>query len=462
MIFYTMESRKIREPIREKNRVNFEPNSNSKASSPSKKKKESKPQEDVVANRVDNMENSNNSSGLGKVWLLWVFKVLLVILAVLFILLMIILAVNFISTDREDSSSNGVISNESDEIRNNISDNSSDHTLTDDLDNSTQLVLFQENIDTLEIVVIENSNCEFCQVNETMEDLRDVLVSLGIEETIEFTRITHNSTLANQVLQVLRSENQDFDFTPLFLLPSSIENLELFQEPEFRSLFISVSSENFYVLNPQITTIKYLNSPLMLPQNTISFGNLQGVPVTYIYDYNCVRCQVMSGNEEEIQNFISLDLIEDNYTAPIPQLLSALIGVENSSEDVTFNLRFVPAPVSANSEIAHRAIFCATNQDLFIPMHVELVEIHNGSTQLSVEDVVELAQSTIEQLNIEEFETCISSQAADNFIDETYGFLRSYGVTSLPFTIIGNYPVPELIDYLTLSVFLESEMSIQN
>lgn len=456
-----MESRKIREPIREKNRVNFDPNSDSKTSSSSKKKKKSKPQEDVVANRVDEMQTSKTSSGLGKIWLLWVFKVLLVILAVLFVLLIIILAVNFIGADRDDSSNNIVISNESNQSNDGIIHISND-TLEVDNNDSNELLLFQPELELFEIIIVENENCEFCQINETKTDLTQLLVSLGIEEDVEFTHISFDSSLANQVLEILRSEGRDFDFTPLFILPNSIEDLELFQEPEFRSLFVSISSQDFYVLNPQITTIKYLNSPLVLPENSISFGNLEGVPVTYVFDYNCVRCQVMSGNEEEINNFISLDLIEANYTAPIPQLLSALIGVENPSEDVTFNLRVIPAPVSPNSEISHRAIFCATNQDLFIPMHVELVEIHNGSTVLTIQDVVEIAQINIPQLNLEEFENCVSSQDADNYINDTYDFLRNYGVTSLPFTIIGNYPIPELIDYETLLAFLESEMLVFN
>ena len=456
-----MESRKIREPIREKNRVNFDPNSDSKTSPSSKKKKKSKPQEDVVANRVDEMQTSKTSSGLGKIWLLWVFKVLLVILAVLFVLLIIILAVNFIGADRDDSSNNIVISNESNQSNDDIIHISND-TLEADNNDSNELLLFQPELELFEIIIVENENCEFCQINETKTDLTQLLVSLGVEEDVEFTHISFDSSLANQVLEILRSEGRDFDFTPLFILPNSIENLELFQEPEFRSLFVSISSQDFYVLNPQITTIKYLNSPLILPENTISFGNLEGVPITYVFDYNCVRCQVMSGNEEEVNNFISLNLIEANYTAPIPQLLSALIEVENSNDDLTFNLRVIPAPVSPNSEISHRAIFCATNQDLFIPMHVELVEIHNGSTVLSIQDVVEIAQINIPQLNLEEFESCVSSQDADNYINDTYDFLRNYGVTSLPFTIISNYPIPELIDYETLLAFLESEMLVFN
>ena len=450
-----MENRKIREPIREKNRVNYDPNANNTSKSSSSKKKKSKPQEDVVANRVDEVHLTNSSSGLGKVWLLWVFKVALVILAVLFILLLIIIAVNFISSSSSDNGSNGNIVGDMNQSTNQTQSNQS----LGDNQTSSSLVLFRDDLDIFEIIVIENENCEFCQVNETKTDLEEVLTSLGINQSIEFTTINHDSSLANEVLHVLRNQGLDFDFTPLFLLSSLIEDLELFEESEFRGLFVEVSNEDFYILNPQITAIKYLNSPFPLSQNSISFGNLEGVPITFIYDYNCVRCQVMNGNQNEINNFISLNLIEENYTAPIPQLLVALLDVENPDQDVTFNLKFIPAPVSANSEIAHRAIFCATNQDLFVPMHIELVEIHNGSTQLSIQEIIQLTQNTIPEMNILEFEDCISSENADNFIDETYQFLRNYGVTSLPLTIIGNYPVPELIDYETLVVFLQSEFS---
>ncbi|MCH8519755.1 MAG: hypothetical protein LAT82_03290 [Nanoarchaeota archaeon] len=444
-----MENRKIREPIREKNRVNYDPNSNSKKESSSKKKsKASRPQEDVVANRVDTMNTSSTSSELGKIWLLWVLKIVLVVLAVLFILLLIILAVNFIGNDRGDSSTNGITGNESNQDINN--------TIVNNVSDSTQLELFTNNSQVFEIISIENANCEFCQINETRADLEEVLLSIGLEEQFEFRGVEYSSDLANQIKEVLFQNGLNFDFTPLFLLPTSIENLELFQEEEFRSLFIQVQGGDFYVLNPQITPIKYLNSDVQIPQDSITFGNLQGVPITFIYDYNCVRCQVMNGDENEVNNFINLELIDQNYTAPIPQLLVALLGVENPFEDVTFNLRFVPAPVSENSEIAHRAIYCSNQQGLFVPMHIELVDIHNGSTMLTSQNVSSIAQEILE-LDVQEFEECMVSQEATSYVEGTYQFLRNYGVTSLPLTIVGNYPIPELIDYNVMSIFMESE-----
>ncbi|MFT4244582.1 MAG: DsbA family protein [Candidatus Woesearchaeota archaeon] len=447
-----MKNRKIREPIRERNKTNSEHlNNMTSKKSPSFK---SKSQEDTVASKVEesNLMNSSSSPQLGKIWLFWIFKVVLVTLAVLFILLMIIITVNFFSNSSPDNF------NTNESLINNSNQSQLSLNLEDNQNNNS-LFLFKDDESIFEIIIIKNENCKFCQVNQTKVDLEEILVSLDVQESIEFTTINHNSSLAKEVLQLLRNQGLDFDFTPLFLLPSSIEDLELFEEADFRSLFIEITNDDFYILNPQITTIKYLNSQFSVPQNSISFGNLAGVPITFIYDYNCPRCQVMNGNKNDVDNYISLNSIEEDYIAPIPELLLSLINVESSNEDEIFNIKFIPAPVSPNSEITHRAIFCATNQDLFIPMHIEFVEIHNGSTQLSVEQITELAQNSIPEMNIVEFEDCINSEDTNNFINETYQFLRNYGVTSLPLTIIGNYPVPELIDYETLVIFLQSEFS---
>ena len=430
------EPRKVRVPIRERNKSE-NPSNRSKDSSTSPVKEERRKENPVEVEKVDNNDSKietvvpQNDSEKSTLSLL---NIAALVLGILFFVLLIIF---FISQVVEDSGIPGEMIN--------ITDSISDVT--------------HQNDSSIIITLIENPLCEFCQVDELEEDLVNLFSSIDINGSenisIEVERIEFNSSRALEVYSSLEQRNLDFDYTPLALVSRNVLELELLQEQGVRNLFVEVLQEDFLVLSPQITQIKFLNSPLEVPQNTITLGNPDGVPILFMFDYNCQRCQVLNGDDVLISQFINEGRITQNYSAPIPQLLVALLDVQERVEDLSFNLQMIPAPTGPQSELSHRAMYCAHSQNQFILMHVELVQIGtNIITQ--EEEMVSLAASL--GLDSVQFQNCLNSQETTNFIQETQQFLVDYGVTSLPITVVGNYPIAELIDSQIVSIFLESEL----
>lgn len=423
-------NRKIREPIREKNKsINFEEEIKTSKSNKKTTEKSNKDSSTPKYSKIESVsaddEVRNDTSTLS------LLNIVFIILGILLFVFVIIFLISFL--DPNSNSQSGVIGNESEQIN-----------VVEDVFNSSA---------QLNIVSIVNPNCEFCQVDSIEEDLRVLVSPLINESNITVQRFNHNSTLAQSIFREIDESELNYNFTPLFIVSNDIANLELFSEEEIQSLFVTNDKLNYYILSAQSVQIKYLNSQLETPNSTITLGNVNGVPITYMYDYNCIRCQVMSGSEEAIEMFKQDSRISQNYTAPILELLKAVESVENRN-DTSFNLKMIPAPTSPQSEPAHRAIYCANEQDLFTLMHQSLVQIN--TTSLNSSEYSEL----LTQLggNAEEFNNCFNSEETNNYINDTREFLTDNEITSLPALIVGNYPLLDLVDNSIVSMLVESEL----
>lgn len=424
-------NRKIREPIREKNKdINFEEfktkaknkpknetsNYQSKESSTSKYSK-------IESVSIDDSKEDSNST-------LSLLNIVFILLGILFFVLIIIFLISFPNSNTSQDSA----------------------TLINQTNESVFLEIFNLSAE-LNIVIIENLDCEFCQTNTIEEDLK-VLVSPFINESnITIQRLGYNTSQSEKIFEEISNSGLDYNYTPLFILSNEIETLEIFTDDEISSLFVTDNELDYYVLSAQVVQVKYLNSQLDISNATINLGNPQGVPITYIYDYNCSRCQVMNGGEEIIENFKKNSRISQNYTAPIPELLRAIESVENRNE-TSFNINLIPAPTSPESEKSHRAIFCAHEQDLFLPVHEAFIQ--TNLTDLNISDFNELI--SLLEGDSEDFRNCYNSQRTNNYINNTQKFLKSNEITSLPVLIVGNYPLLEIVDNSIVSILVESEL----
>lgn len=425
-------NRKIREPIREKNKsINFEEETkhskskdNKKATEKSKKDSSTSKYSKIESVSADDEVQSDTST-------LSLLNIVFIILGILLFVFVIIFLISLL--DPNSNSQSGVIGNESNQVN-----------VVEDIFNSSA---------QLNIISITNPNCEFCQVDSIGEDLRVLVSPLINESNITVQRFNYNSTLAQNIFKEIDESGLNYNFTPLFIVSNDIAELELFNEEEIQSLFVTNDELNYYILSTQSVQIKYLNTQLKTPNSTITLGNENGVPITYMYDYDCIRCQVMSGDEEAIEMFKQDSRISQNYTAPILELLKAVESVE-SINDTSFNLKMIPAPTSPQSEPAHRAIYCANEQDLFTIMHQSLVQLN--TTNLNLSEYSEL----VTQLggNEEEFNNCFNSKKTNNYINDTKEFLANNEITSLPALIVGNYPLLDLVDNSIVSMLVESEL----
>ncbi|MFP4402251.1 MAG: DsbA family protein [Candidatus Nanoarchaeia archaeon] len=312
------------------------------------------------------------------------------------------------------------------------------------------------------ILVIENENCEFCQVEDLNDDIIQVFENANSSTNYTLKRISVNSNTSESIFSHLQNQGINYQFTPLYVFSSQVEEVREFSQELFNSLFTNVPNSTNYILNPQNIGVRYLNSQFELPNSTIQIGNLNATPITIMNDYWCTRCQVVNGDASTIADSQEEGTIPQNYSAPISGLLLAIKSVE-SPEELSFHVNYVPSPTSQESEQVQRMNYCAHEQDLFVELHVLLIDtIQNSQEPILFNDsqISSLAQAT--GLDEELFMDCLNSQEADDFVNEMNGFLQEEQITSLPFITIGNYPLLEIIDSQILSLLLESENEVFN
>lgn len=419
----THHSRKIREPIRDKNKdvISEKKSSNSIE----KNIPDTKNQKKLKEEQLEKSFNEEDKSALS------LLNISLILLSILFIILLFVYALSFFD---EDSNPNYVI-NESEK----------ESLLSEKLFNDSA---------SLSIVIVENSNCEFCQIDELEEDLKLLAASEINTSNISVSKISYNSSLGVDIFKEIDDANLSYNFSPLVLISEDLSKLEIFKEEEINSLFTTSDSLDYYLISAQTIQVKYLNSNLNLPNSSISFGNEKAVPITYIFDYECARCQVMNGNEESIELFKKNSRISNNYSAPIKELLE-VINTSQNFDELSFKLNIIPAPTSPNSEKLHRAIYCANKQNLFLPMHQNLVQI--GSNNISNESLSNMISR--EDGNKKEFEQCLVFEETDEYIDSTNKFLANNEITSLPVLLVGNYPLLGVTENSIVSLLVESELN---
>ena len=303
------------------------------------------------------------------------------------------------------------------------------------------------NIEDLTLYVLLNEECVFCLEEQVASDLIQILNISS--SSIEY--ITHNSSKATVFKEELAQGGLVFEFSPLFLVSPEIQVHPLFAQDEFNSLFIQ--SGNVFILNPQITQVKYLDENFILPEEVISVGNSQGVQVTYISDYFCERCKIMEGVDLVVEDAKNKEVLPDNFSAPILNLLTASFNVI-SQDDLTFNLNYIPAAVHENATLAHKSAYCAYKQNEFVPMHTTL--LYTANVSMTKENYFSIAQNL--NLDMKSFELCFNSQLTQQYIDSNKEYLIELGVSSLPVLIIGKYPITNIIDADTVELLLKSQV----
>ena len=406
--------KKIREPIREKNK-------GLKVDSPKKKSKTKatpKVEKSIERVEVNDSQDKKTQSELN------FLKIATILLGIIFFIFVVIFLISYLADNREDNLVAG--------------------TTESNLKELSEL-----NIEDLTLTMIVNKDCAFCQEALIAEDMMRLLniSNLSVRE------ILVNSTEAQEIKNKLSNEELQFEFSPLFILSQEIRLHELFNESDFQRLFIQV--DELFVLSPQVSQVKYLDTEFEVPNESIRIGNEEGVQIVYISDYFCQRCRIMEGDVELINSAEQQGVVPANYSAPIPQLLlSALYA--NSSSDLTYNFVFVPAPINENSTLSHRAVFCADKQDKFVQMHATLM--NNNDLSYTQNEYTSFAQNL--GLDIDSFNSCFNSEETDNYINSTQEYLIDLGVTSLPILMTGKYPVTNILDSQTLELLLRSEIEV--
>ena len=165
----------------------------------------------------------------------------------------------------------------------------------------------------------------------------------------------------------------------------------------------------------------------------------------------------MEGNTQIIQLAQEQNIIPQNYTPPIPELM---LSTKFSNEsDLSYNFNIILAPTNENSTRAHKAVYCAHEQELFVDMHISLVSDSDLNLSYTFDEYKKIAEEV--GLNLEEFEQCYNNQG-NSYIEETEKYLVDKGVSTLPIIIVGHYPSTEILDLEALLLLLQSELIVSN
>ena len=257
------------------------------------------------------------------------------------------------------------------------------------------------------VFVIEDPNCESCNVDLFLSEIKSNLIS-----DLEVKKISSDDKFAKKLITSLNQK-----VLPIYLFESEIDQREDW-EAGLSQGFIDVVIENkrYYQINPQFIPQKVLIDELEVNENMIVLGNKDAKVTLFEFsDFECPFCAISKGNTQ-VPLYQNLIANFPEYEAPMPKVFEEYIDTG------LIRYVFVNMPleeVHLNAKRAHVAALCANEQEVFKEFSDILFlqrDIWSSETQVNNNIFISLAQQ-VESLNLETFTACLNDNQYETQIE---------------------------------------------
>jgi protein-disulfide isomerase len=301
------------------------------------------------------------------------------------------------------------------------------------------------NLENLKLIVVEDSNCTNCNVDEFVSQVQDNLFPQMQVEAVSST-----SQRGKDIIEKL-----DLLILPVYLFSSEIENDEEWVSMASVFNLVQLEEENYYLLNQQVQPPgKVLISDIPIPENTIVIGNPNASVTLYEFsDYECPYCAIAEGNEELVAQFSTS---VPNYQPPIPKILDEYVE-KGLVRYVFYNLPI--ASLHPEARIAHLAALCANDQGSWEEFHKKLFADRSDWISSSNKSETFISYAVEFGLDEEEFEMCLRNEVHAAQIEEESQIANSLGVSGTPAFFVNKFFIEGAQDYLIFQEYIEEELS---
>lgn len=298
------------------------------------------------------------------------------------------------------------------------------------------------NEDTITVKVIEDPNCNNCQVDIYLSQIKNNLIA-----DLEIEKIDFESKEGKEILESTESK-----FLPVMLFSSNIakrEDWEVTLEQAFDRKFHNRTI--YYEINQNYLPSKRVINEIELRGDSIKIGDDKDKITIYeISDYECPFCALSYGNE----NFLATYRNQDPNYEPASRKV-----IEEYVKEGKVNYAFINSPISSSkSKEAHIAAYCSYNQDKFLEYSTKLFEEQEVWMRRIDRKSTFIAFAKEEGLDDVEFSKCLDSEEAKLVIEKDLEIIKELGISNIPTFIINNFVISASEDYNIIKAVLESEV----
>ncbi len=354
------------------------------------------------------------------------WKLISIIFGVLCVLLLIVLLVIFLmdnNSEDENNSDNG----------NNNGNNSNNNNIVENNDDQIPVNL----------MVIEDINCEACQVDFFIENVKE-----GLFPQMETEKIDSTSEKGKKVIEEL-----NVLMLPVYLFNEEIDKRSDWDQMQDAFDKVTYEGKSLYYLSPMVLPTKVLvNMPEIL-ENSIVIGNENAKVTVYEFsDYECPFCAIAEGNEELVAMFSAQS---PGYQAPIPEVLKLV-------EEGTVRYVFYNMPIASlhpKAKTTHMAALCANEQGMWEEYHKKLFA--DRSDWIEETDRISKFVEYAKEFGMDEvqFKECVETNKYEAQINAELALASKLGVSGTPAFFINKNFISGAQDFTTFKAFIDSELS---
>jgi len=270
------------------------------------------------------------------------------------------------------------------------------------------------------VTVINDDNCEKCDVSEAVVWLRRVL------PTVSVNKVSFDSREGETLI-----EKMNIKTLPAFLFSDSVAKTDFYTQ----AAMLFTEKENNFVLNTQelgLPAGKYLSTPEVKGETAI-FGNKESnVEVVVFSDYQCPYCSILYKSLREV--------------------------MKQYESKVLFAYKHLPLEIHPQAEPAALAADCAKEQGKFWEYSDKLyaAQAEWGKTNDTAK-FKEYARTL--GLNAGEFNKCLDDKKYQDQVSAEKQEANEFGITGTPAIFVGDQFEDGALDAAKLTEMIEAELS---
>jgi len=303
------------------------------------------------------------------------------------------------------------------------------------------------NLNSIELIVVEDPNCENCQVDTFINQIKTYL----IPESDNINKVSFESDIGQNIVQSL-----GIKVVPIFLFSKNLDQKDNWEN--LKPIFFPVKildGQEYYLMNPMYVQMKVLVEEPIILDSAVVIGD-ENAPVTIVEfaDFSSPEVAVVKGNVELLEEFRTK---YPDYESPTAKIIEEYV----ETGKVKFVHYNIPNDNSyPDSRTAHNAALCANEQDAWTAYSNVLFEKRTqwiGSN--NTEDTLKGFAVDI-GLDKYQFNACLNANRYNDQINNEIKLIIPYGVAIAPTYFINREVLGGVADYNIFKTVIDNQLAI--
>lgn len=300
------------------------------------------------------------------------------------------------------------------------------------------------NPDNLNMIVISDPNCQTCNVEIVIEQMKANIFNNLLAHTVNSTSKTGQEYINKLGLK----------FLPAYIFEEKVAEDSKWISLKSAFLPLLIKNETYYIVNHQNIPNKVFTSDLEVSENTITLGNPDAKVTFYeISDYECPFCAIAEGNEQLLAEFHQSN---PDYQPPVQKIIEEYVDT-GLVKYVFYN--YPLESIHVRSRGSHNAALCANEQDSFKEYSNMLFDTRDFWTTNAYPNQLYENYASELGLNTTQFNECISTQKYNSQIDSEIEMVRSHGITATPGFAVNRVYINGAQDYRIIKDIIDKELA---